>query len=156
MSNFNRLVERAIVRALIQECDRAGFMPHHVDDGGENVPCSTEHTAVEAIFAVDDARLFFRSKDDASRKPVTHGVYLVGGNGEDIISDWHCGNASFNAAVDRVAMNVGDLIHVTLAPFEPCTVSAPDGATCSRPAGHAYEPKGYHPENHESKDYKRW
>jgi hypothetical protein len=30
------------------------------------------------------------------------GVLLILGNGEDIISDYHCGNPEFAAAVDRV------------------------------------------------------
>jgi hypothetical protein len=56
---------------------------------------------------VDDGTLHFA--------PKTHldcwgrlGVYVVLGNGVDIISDWHCGNKSFDAAVDAVAMKAED------------------------------------------------
>jgi hypothetical protein len=151
-------LERAIVRALIQECARAGWSPVAVDDGGDkDVKVSNEDEAIDAVFAVDESRLYFRVTGSKGGK--RNGVFLVGGNGEDIISDWHCGNASFDAAVNRVAMNVGDLTTVSLKAFEPCPVKSPEGdEQCTRPAGHKHDPKGYYAEHHQSgsPSYKRW
>jgi hypothetical protein len=151
-------LERAIVRGLIQECARGGFVVHQVDDGGELVKVRTEDEAIDAVFAVDESRIRFRAVDDTGRQPTLHNVLLIGGNGEDIISDWHCGNASFDAAVNRVAMNVGDLTTVSLKAFEPCPVKGEGDAQCTRPAGHKHDPRGYYAEHHESgsPDYKRW
>lgn len=152
------LLERAVVRALIQELDRSGFVPHVVNDGGEWVGTRDEQSAIDACFAVDESWLYFRAKDDASAKPKTHGVFLVGGNGSDIISDYHCGNASFSAAVDRVSMNVEDLVQVSLRTFEPCPVASAEGAKCTRPAGHKHDTRAYNKEYHESgaPNYSRW
>lgn len=152
------LTERAIVRALIRECRVNGFVPHQVDDGEELVPVGTEDEAIDAVFAVDESRIRFRAIDDTGPKPKLHNVLLIGGNGTDIISDWHCGNASFNAAVDRVAMNVEDLVQVSLALFIACGVKGPNGEACRRPHGHAYSARERDHENHESgaPDYKRW
>lgn len=41
---------------------------------------------MEAVFAVDEVLLFVKSK--VRRGSRTHWIKLVGGNGEDIISDW--------------------------------------------------------------------
>ncbi len=151
------LTERAIVRALIRECLDGGWVAYQVDDGEDLVKVRSENEAIDAVFAVDESRIRFRHVDDTGRQPKLHNVLLIGGNGEDIISDWHCGNASFDACVGRVAYNVEDLLRVSMAVFEPCTVDSAEGAKCRRPAGHKHEADS-HGEKHEtgSPDYKRW
>lgn len=158
MPTLERLLERAIVSALIRECDAAGFVTHAVDDGGdEDQPATTPAEALEAVFAVDEARLRFKAKDDASDEPRLYNVLLIGGNGCDIISDWHCGNASFDRAVNDVAMNIDDLVTVSLKKFERCTSSS-GGKRCTRPEGHPHSLRAYDKEFHESgsPDYVRW
>jgi len=156
-NDFRCKLERAIVRALVEECYRAGFVAHQVDDGEDLVKVRSTNEAVDAVFAVDESRIRFRHVDDTGPRPKLHNVLLIGGNGEDIISDWHCGNASFDAAVNRVALNVTDLVQVSLAAFEACPVASGEGDKCTRPAGHKHD-TGYHKEFHESGSpgYKRW
>lgn len=73
------------MKDLIESLARSGWKPWGVDDGGDQLLRATnKDEAMEAIFAVDDAWLYFRHADH----PKTHGVWLIGGNGEDIISDW--------------------------------------------------------------------
>ena len=151
-------LERAIVRALIQSCASAGFVPHSVDDGGdEDVRVKNEDEAFDAVFSVDESRIRFRAESDKRKVPKVHSVLLIGGNGEDIISDWHCGDASFDAAVGAVAYNVQDLIAVNLGTFAPCTVDSAEGLKCRRPAGHKHEADS-HGDKHETggPEYKRW
>jgi len=152
------LTERAIVRALVEECYRAGWIAHQVDDGEELVRVRSTNEALDAVFAVDESRIRFRHKDDDAKRPKLHNVLLIGGNGEDIISDWHCGDASFDAAVGRVAYNVEDLIRVSLAAYEPCPHDSAEGDKCRRPAGHRAPFGAYEPDQHETgaPSYKRW
>lgn len=89
--------ERRIVRGLIRHMRRAGWRVVRVDDGEDCPKVRTEEQAMAAVFAVDDARLVFGKGDHK------HGVLLIGGNGEDIISDWSyfAGDADgFNAAME--------------------------------------------------------
>lgn len=103
--NLHNKVERAIIKALISFLDGYGFKPTFVFDGEENVKCSTVDAAIEAITAVDESWLHFKANKgvlgSGARKD--HGVYLILGNGEDVISDWRYseGDADgFNKAMD--------------------------------------------------------
>lgn len=94
-------LERAIVRKLIRTLGVAGFVPRCVWDGGEYVDARTEDAALEAVFAVDESTLHFQrlfAKDDDWGRL---GVLLVCGNGEDIVSDYHCGDSAFSAAIEK-------------------------------------------------------
>jgi len=103
ISNETRIkLERRIVRTLIQELAAAGYLPVKVWDGGEYVAVSALDETMDAVFAVDDSTIHFAPKD----KPEEwgrRGVLIIGGNGEDIISDWHCGDKKFSEAVDAAA-----------------------------------------------------
>lgn len=102
--NLNQKLERAIVVALIDELSKAGYVPVAVWDGGEYVPTKdpqeamTTDAAIKAVFAVDESTLHFAPKDAIEDWGAT-GVFLVGGNGEDIISDWHADGGAFDRAV---------------------------------------------------------
>lgn len=99
MNNESRIkLERAIVNLLISELAKDGFLPVAVDDGGELVKTPNAKKAINAVFAVNDSWLYFKK---GSKQ---HGVMLVGGNGEDIISDWDFWRDDadgFNAAMDK-------------------------------------------------------
>ena len=113
MTNATRMkLERAIVATLIREAKRGGFVPVQVWQDGEYAPVTDAESAIEATFAVDTATIHFAPKgnpDDWGSR----GVLIVGGNGEDVISDWHCGDDRFNAAVERAVKRIENLqVHV--------------------------------------------
>lgn len=93
-------IERRIVWNLLAHLDAEGFKVTEVDDGDgdENVPCPDALAVMEAVFAVDESRLYVR-KDGFD----SHWIYLVGGNVEHIISDWSYFDGDpdgFNARMD--------------------------------------------------------
>lgn len=96
-------IEKAIVTALVEELGKSGFKPFQVWDGGEYVACTDVASVLNAVFAVDTATVHF--------KPGDYGVFLVCGNGEDVISDYHCGNKTFTAAVERASERAS---HITV------------------------------------------
>jgi len=111
-------LEHAIVRALVKELRAAGWRPVWVCDGEEDVKinASTEHSALrqvlDAVFAVDDSSIQFQK----------HGrrmsVMLIGGNGVDLISDYHCAHDdkdSLGAEFAEVCDRVSDACDVTSA-----------------------------------------
>ena len=81
-------LERSIVRSLIRHLKTAGFNLHAVNNGEEVILVSKEAQALDHVFSVDESSLRFQDTNGAGRHLV-HGVLLVGGNGEDIISDWN-------------------------------------------------------------------
>jgi hypothetical protein len=81
--NLNNKIERAIITALIPFMQGAGFKLVCVFDGEELVKVKTAEEAIDAAFAVDESRIMFKANDGE-----THGVLLILGNGEDVISDW--------------------------------------------------------------------
>jgi hypothetical protein len=117
MSNTLRInLERAIVKALIEEAAKAGFVPVTVWNGEEYAPQGiagrsraaeayvpdsplTPEQAIAEVFSVDESTLHFAPANDLAGWG-SLGVFLVGGNREDIISDWHCGNDAFSNAVE--------------------------------------------------------
>lgn len=99
ISNATRIeIERSIVRKLIRNLGKVGYKPCKVWDGGEYINTPTIKAAMDAVFAVDEATLHFKPP---TGKWGSHGVLLIGGNGEDIASDWHCQDEIFNAAIEK-------------------------------------------------------
>lgn len=93
-NSTRRAIERCIVRQLIRHLQGAGFIPFRVNDGDSFKYTRTEAAALRAVFAVDDASLRFipaalKGAGIEDRKDAEHGVLLIGGNCEDIISDWN-------------------------------------------------------------------
>jgi hypothetical protein len=114
MANGIRFIERAIIRQLVEALAVAGFHPVKFYDslhtpGGDYqkiAPADSldgiQRHCIEAFETTDGGTLHFapvgRPKDWGA-----FGVMLVGGNGVDVISDWHSGNPHFNAAMERVS-----------------------------------------------------
>jgi hypothetical protein len=94
-------IERACVTALVDELDKAGFVPTKVWDGGVSVTVSDTESTLAAVFAVDEATIHFARKDGVNVRH-EHGVAVILGNGEDCISDWHVGDDAFAEALERV------------------------------------------------------
>jgi hypothetical protein len=101
--------EEAILKALVEELSIAGFTYVNVWDGEEYRPVSEGYAQLlEEVFAVSDSTVHFAPEDNPE-KWGNLGVLLVCGNGEDFISDWHCGNKDFDAALDRVMKRIDNL-----------------------------------------------
>jgi hypothetical protein len=93
----SHIVERQIAWALLHHL--AAEFPGVkvvVDDGGERIPCDSPKDAMEAIFAVDEAHIILGKS----------WVFLVLGNGEDVISDYGV-NDAVERAVDAAMVSVG-------------------------------------------------
>jgi hypothetical protein len=89
--------ERRIVANLIAHMERAGWKVQGVHDGDGFDKAADMKAAMELIFNLDLARLYFEKGAE------DHGVLLVLGNDMDIISDWtYSDNDSdgFNAAME--------------------------------------------------------
>jgi hypothetical protein len=94
----NGRLERRIVAALCEHMTARGFNLDTVYDGVETTHVHTVKAAMELIFNLDEASLRFKH-------PLykAHGVLLVLGNGEDIVSDWNYTTGDpdgFNAAME--------------------------------------------------------
>lgn len=96
-----------IVRKLIRNCRKAGYVARLVYDGGAYVKVRTERDVLTAVDSVDDSTIHFEpvTGDDGHSR----GVYVVLGNGVDCLSDWHCGDKAFDAAVETVCDYVNTL-----------------------------------------------
>lgn len=94
----NGRLERRIVAALCVHMAQHGWLPVAVDgyDDGRK-PATDAKSAMEWIFNVDEAWIVFRKGE------TEHGVFLVLGNGIDLISDWRFAlgdRDGFNAAIE--------------------------------------------------------
>jgi hypothetical protein len=127
--NYGAPIEHAITRALVHELDKAGFVAVAVWDSEEyqladnatikadavpSMPAPKPMSLTEvldSVFSVEECTLHFAKRDRLDAWG-SLGVLLIGGNKEDLISDWHCGDEAFNAAVERVCYlaNKGALV----------------------------------------------
>jgi len=121
-----RRIEAAILVALINNLSAAGFKPAAVcidgegayvlapkADGSDNILYEDLPAEISnPLTAAQVADLIFNVWDVVSptihfthQHKLTwgHGVMVVLGNGEDFISDWHCGDPAFDAVVTQVS-----------------------------------------------------
>lgn len=85
-------LEQRIVWNLLLVLEKAGFVPHFVDDGDEQTSAHSKIAAMELLFNLDDAHIFFthKSKERLSEHQLrTVWVRLVFGNGVDVVSDYN-------------------------------------------------------------------
>jgi hypothetical protein len=75
--------EREIVRATIEAAIARGFKLAHVDDG-DIVPTPDVDAAVEAVFAVDTAHVFFGDQESG----YSWLFFVLGNSGWDVLSDY--------------------------------------------------------------------
>ena len=91
-------IEEQIIRQLVAHLGLDGWrLDNHTADGEEE-PCTTVDGILQTLEDCPDVWFYFK-KGDAK-----HGVRLIDGNSEDVISDW--GYASddadgFNACMDK-------------------------------------------------------
>lgn len=89
--------EVAVVRALLDECRKAGFSLSSIEGGEEHLEVRTDDQALDIVFDLDDCWILFQRPGS----PDWHGARIVlGNNGDDAISDWDCSDPAFNAAVE--------------------------------------------------------
>lgn len=109
---YGQRIEHAIVRLLIDEVAKAGFVPvgiHHEDlPRGEFEKVAANKIFAE-VFEYDGAiTLHFAPAATPDDEAEFMGVLLVNGNGEDIISDWHVEPEAFADAVERASQAAHD------------------------------------------------
>jgi len=81
----NRVLEQRIVINLLAHLEAVGFPVTSIwdEDNGRHEPMKSAIEAMELIFNLDESKVFFTSA--AGKR---HWVFLVCGNGIDIISDY--------------------------------------------------------------------
>jgi hypothetical protein len=75
-------LERRIVKALLELLKKNGWKVESIDDGDEIKKCNSVKSAMELIFNLDEAHLHVKNGD------LSAWIFLVGGNGVDVISDF--------------------------------------------------------------------
>lgn len=77
-------IEKQLVRKLIRVAKAHGYKLTKVYDGELMVKVSTESDAMEAVFSVDESRIYFK-RDDQSKCHCA--VIVLGNSGWDVIAD---------------------------------------------------------------------
>lgn len=108
---LRRALEKAIVIGLIDECAKVGLYPVSVYDGQENVETLTGDDVIKAVFEVDESTVRFAELGGDPRRTV--GVLLIGGNGEDIVSDY-TDAPKLRTAVDALYTRIKNNLKVTV------------------------------------------
>jgi hypothetical protein len=75
-------LERRIVANMIGHLERAGWAVSSVFDGDEDTDAQDMKAAMELVFNLDDAWVYFK------KGSLIHPVRLILGNGVDVITDW--------------------------------------------------------------------
>lgn len=89
--------EEAIIRRMFAKLEEAGWKVSSVDDGDfGHVPADTIDEALKIIDAVGEAWVYFVHPDHRN----SEGVFLIAGNGCDVISDHTCSNPVFDAIMN--------------------------------------------------------
>ena len=80
-------IEKKIVRHLIREAKKAGWICVAVNNGGdEDEPVSTEAEAMDEAFACDEANLYFSKEVDGKLRTCIV-LIVLGNDGYDVICD---------------------------------------------------------------------
>lgn len=101
-------LERKIVANLIHFLNEKGFKLTHVNDGEDDVPFSDAKEAMELVYNLDTAVLYFQMDGHGY-----HHVLIVNGNGGDCISDYTFGQGDqdgFDAAMEEYFDIVNDMV----------------------------------------------
>jgi DNA-binding transcriptional regulator LsrR (DeoR family) len=101
-------MERKIVRHLIREAKQAGWIVMAVDDGGdEPEKVFNETETMDAVFAVDEAQVYFQKTPKDGKRRTRSALIVLGNYGWDCIADHSApdNEVSFgwNEMMDRVS-----------------------------------------------------
>lgn len=92
-------IERKIVRKLVRVAKAHGYAPTKVYDGGdEPVKVRLEREVLDAVFAVDDCRVYFKHPAEVKAHCA---VIVLGNSGWDCITDASTGPA-WDAVINEV------------------------------------------------------
>jgi DNA-binding transcriptional regulator LsrR (DeoR family) len=80
-------IERRIVRHLIREAKKAGWIAVAVDGGDEVIPVFGETETMDAVFAVDEATIFFWKTPEGDKRRTRSALIVLGNDGYDCIAD---------------------------------------------------------------------
>lgn len=111
MSQIRQDIERKVVRHLIREMKKAGWIITRINDGGEpdeDIIDPNETEAMDAVFSVDESTIYFRKK--LMLNPPTakthYATIILGNDGYDCIADHSCGSThpmdDFEKVMDQV------------------------------------------------------
>lgn len=135
-------IERTIIAALIRDLNKAGYLPAAFYDGEayqmasadgivsydieprilSSQPCKsaapdeiframTAAEAIAAVDSVDEGTLHFTHRN--ARTWGNRGVMLILGNGEDVVSDYHCADGEpFSKVIEALydRLNEGQIL----------------------------------------------
>lgn len=104
---YGSKIEHEIVRVLLKHAKAAGYVPVKVWDGGEYVEATTEREVLDAVFAVCTSTVHFAPEANQSTWG-NLGVFLVVGNEQDLISDWHDHRHEYSAFSEAVRRTCED------------------------------------------------
>jgi hypothetical protein len=90
-------LEHAIVRLLVDELHKAGWLAKETYDGEEYVLTRTMKAVLDTVFGVEEATIFF-----VNATKNIQGVKIVRGSGDSIISDYHSTHKNFADTVAQV------------------------------------------------------
>jgi len=86
-------IERKVVRHLIRTMKKHGWIITRIDDGGdpdEDTIDPNEEQAMDAVFAVDAAAIYFHKAFGEKRGATHHVQIILGNDGYDAIADNSC------------------------------------------------------------------
>jgi DNA-binding transcriptional regulator LsrR (DeoR family) len=81
-------VERAIVRATIEEAEKQGWRLVRVSNGEDNVAVRSIEEALEHAFACDEAHVYFAPEHTTDDKWTAWFYVVLGNDGWDVICDY--------------------------------------------------------------------
>ncbi len=110
MSNkMRQLVEKKIVRRMVSDLLRAGFVLN-VDNGGEDMelpaPTGLKKVIMDTMMQTDDDRLYVYSLTQGEMKQPSYVgwvQFIYGNDGYDVISDYTVNLESHMAGVNKLA-----------------------------------------------------
>jgi hypothetical protein len=101
-------IEVKVLKSVIERVLATGnWRLDSVDDGGDEVTkVTTVKEALEVVFGVDDARIWFQCTV-APERPLAYVYAVLGNDGWDVVNDWSISPHGFDEAVEA-ATNVND------------------------------------------------
>lgn len=105
MSKYSHLVERAILKDMIEFLVARGYNLDCVFNGLQETEVKSFEEAATEAFATDASRVYFKKDGKYAGN-----VLLVLGNGTDVISDWSWpkNDDSFGKAMDEFCKTIED------------------------------------------------
>jgi hypothetical protein len=92
------VTEHRIVWNLLKYLEANGYACIKGHDGEEHHDIDNHDQAIEMYNSVDDSALSFVNSHAPERQS---SVWLIGGNGQDVISDYNCADPVFSELMDK-------------------------------------------------------